>query len=275
MKPFSPTLALLALLASPTALMAKTGQNAVVATYSYADVADMVTRAPIVAELTINKASRLRGKLAAGVPAGIDRYLVTAQVTALLRGEDGLPGRIEYLLDLPANRPQQLKKRRVLVGAATVPGKPAAVRLATPTAQLDWTPELAVRTRTILTELVAPGAAPAVTGVGNAFHVRGTLPGESETQIFLLTPGDLPVSLSIIRRQGQSPRWAVALGEIVDDAAAAPARETLLWYRLACALPPALPPASLASLPVEDIDAVSADYGLVMADLGPCGRTGG
>ena len=42
------------------------------------------------------------------------------------------------------------------------------------------------------------------------------------------------------------PLWAVALSEIVDEAAAPPAPGTLLWYRLACGLPRALPRQSLA-----------------------------
>ena len=82
-------------------------------------------------------------------------------------------------------------------------------------------------------EVVAPDAPPAITGLGNAFHVPGTLPGEGETQIFVQTATGAPISLSILRRPGEQRRWAVALGEVVDDAAAPPPRDTLLWYRLA------------------------------------------
>jgi hypothetical protein len=82
-----------------------------------------------------------------------------------------------------------------------------------------------------------PGAAPRITGIGRAFHVPGNLPGESETQIFLQTADSRPVSLSVLRRPGETPRWAVALSEIVDEAAVPPAPGTLLWYRLACTLP--------------------------------------
>jgi hypothetical protein len=65
----------------------------------------------------------------------------------------------------------------------------------------------------------------------------------------------------------------VALSEIVDEAAAPPARETLLWYRLACALPPSLPNASIAALPLADAEAAREDYRFVLSQLGACGRT--
>ena len=68
--------------------------------------------------------------------------------------------------------------------------------------------------------------------IGNAFHVAGSLPGEGETQMFLTTADARPVSLSILRRPGEQPRWAVALAEIVDEAAGPPQRDTFLWYRL-------------------------------------------
>ncbi|KAA5569740.1 hypothetical protein F3G50_31575, partial [Pseudomonas aeruginosa] len=81
------------------------------------------------------------------------------------------------------------------------------------------------RIRQIARDLVAPDAPPVITGVGNAFHVPGALPGEGETQVFLTTANGAPVSLSILRRPGEQPRWAVALSEIVDEAAAPPARD--------------------------------------------------
>ena len=114
-----------------------------------------------------------------------------------------------------------------------------------------------------------------MTGVGAAFHVPGSLPGEGETQIFLQTADARPVSLSVLRRPGEEPRWAVALGEIVDEAATPPARDTLLWYRLACFLPATLPQASTASLEEADARQASEDYAFVLARLGACGARAG
>ena len=65
----------------------------------------------------------------------------------------------------------------------------------------------------------------------------------------------------------------VATGEIIDESAEAPARDTLLWYRLACGLPHALPPRSLAESGPEEAAAIREDYAFVLADLGSCVRT--
>jgi hypothetical protein len=103
--------------------------------------------------------------------------------------------------------------------------------------------------------------------------VPGSLAGESETQIFLQTAAGDPVSLTVLRRPGLVPTWAVALGDIVDDAAAEPKPNSLLWYRLACALPRALPRQSLADAAPEHVPAIHADYRLILDRLGPCVRT--
>jgi hypothetical protein len=47
----------------------------------------------------------------------------------------------------------------------------------------------------------------------------------------------------------------------------------LLWYRLACGLPPTLPAASLAELDQAVASAARHDYALVLQGLGPCLRT--
>jgi hypothetical protein len=127
--------------------------------------------------------------------------------------------------------------------------------------------------RAIAQEALGAEAPPAITGVGRAFHVPGSLPGEGETQVFLQTAQNRPVSLSILRRPGERTRWAVALAEIVDEAAAPPAPGTLLWYRLACALPPALPARATAESTSADAEQARADYRFVLQQLGPCGRT--
>jgi hypothetical protein len=243
---------------------------------SYPDLVDLVGRAPIVAVATIDKAQRLKGELAGNVSPGQERFLITGSLNALLRGDQGLPARIEYLVDLPAQaaiRASKLRKTKVLLAASKVPGKPASLRLFGPAAQLPWTPGLESRARKILLDSVSPNAPPRIVGVGNAFHVNGTLPGESETQIFLKTANDSPVSLNVLRRPGEETRWAVALGEMVDDSARPPARETLLWYQLACFLPPALPDTSVANLNEEDALAANNDYRFVIQALGDCDRS--
>lgn len=147
------------------------------------------------------------------------------------------------------------------------------VQLVSRNAMQTWSAALETTTRAVTTEVLGAAPAPPVTGVGDTFYVPGTVAGEGETQVFLKTATGAPVSLSIIHRPGEAPKWGVSLGEIVDDAAVAPARDTLLWYRLACSLPDSLPPASTRSLGVLDAEAARRDYRFVMESLGRCGRT--
>lgn len=264
------------LLLSASAAHAQPRQANEIKALSYSDIADSVSIAPIVAIGTINKAKRLKGDLAGNVPVGQARFLVTVKLSALLKGQSGLPERIEYLLDSPLDeqgRPPKLGKRKVVLAGAPVAGKPASIQLISPRAQMDWNEAVEAQVRSIVTEAVAPGAPPRIIGVGNAFHVRGSLPGESETQIFLKTAGNQPVSLNVLRRPGETPQWAAALGEMIDDSAKPPERNTLLWYRLACFLPPALPVSSIADLEVADATAANADYRFVIRALGPCERS--
>src|SRR3546814_11597777 len=91
-------------------------------------------------------------------------------------------------------------------------------------AQINWSDQNAAMLRRILTEAVAADPPPRITGIGNAFHVAGSIPGECEPPIFLTTASGQPVSLSVLRRPGQQPRWAVARGEFEDESVAQPQR---------------------------------------------------
>lgn len=243
---------------------------------TYADLADLALAAPVAAHVRVRRADALSEREAAGVPAGHRRYLIEADLVALIRGADGMPGRVSYLVDLPNDsRGRAVRIRRgteYLLIATPVPGRAAELRLAARDAQLPFSPESAARLRSILREATASGAAPRITGIGRAFHVPGSLPGESETQIFLQTADNRPISLNVLRRPGEQPRWSVALGEMVDDAAEAVRPESLLWYRLACTLPPALPGSSLSEASGEEARAIRADYRLVTEALGRCVR---
>jgi hypothetical protein len=243
------------------------------ATMSYADMADLVVGSPLVIDATIRSATRIKGAEAAGVAAGRTRFYVEADVGTLVSGRAAIPARIGWLVDVAPDwrgRVPNLKKRRVLAFARPVSGSGGQVQLIAPDAQRDWTPGDAALARRIATEVTATDAPPVVVDVRNAFHVPGALPGEGETQIFLATKDNRPAALSILRRPGEEPRWSVALSEIIDDGAVAPQRDTLLWYRLACALPAALPDRSTAALSPEDATVARADYAYVIEQLGPC-----
>jgi len=242
---------------------------------SYADLADLSLPAQVIAGVTVTKANRLKGEMAPGLQPRQARFLVTASVGLLLRGANGLPGVVTYIVDLPLDekgRLPKLKKQRFLVLAEHVAGRPAELRLNSPYSHLAWAQPAESILRAILTEANSAKTPPRVTGIGNAFYVAGSIPGEGESQIFLTTANNRPISLTVLRRPGEEPQWAVALGEMVDESAQAPAKETLLWYRLACSLPPTLPASAVGSLGESEAEAARADYRFIIGQLGPCTR---
>jgi len=239
----------------------------------YADLADRYADAPLVLRARIERATPLKD---AGVPPGITRFYVEGTVTVLIRGSGGVAPRVAWLFDSANDsrgKPPRLRKTEVLLAALPVAGRPGVIRLAGPGAQRPWSAPLEARIRTIVTAAVAPDAPPVITGIASAFHSPGTVIGEGETQIFLTTANKAPVSITILSRPGEAKRWAFAQGEIVDEAAEPPPRDTLAWYRLACFLPPTLPGTATAELPPADAEAARADYAFVMTALGDCPRT--
>jgi hypothetical protein len=242
---------------------------------TYADVADLALASELVAEVRIAKAERIENKLIPS-PVGVRRLLISASVTALIRGLEGLSPRITYLAnDRTDSRGKfaRLEKAAMIIFAVPVLNKPSEVRLVAVDAQQRAAPTVTALVRSILVEANMPASAPRILRVGDAFHVPGSVPGEGETQIFLAADDGRPLSLSVWRQPGAAPRWAVSLGEIVDEGAAPPKRDTLLWYRLACFLPRTLPPASVDSLDVSAAAIATEDYATVIAGLGACPRT--
>lgn len=240
----------------------------------YDAIATLVLRSPMIIDSVIRSQIALRGPQAEGTPAGFVRLYIEADVQALVKGNESAPSRLSWLLDVPADargRVPKFTKQRVLAFARPIAGRGDQVQLTGADAQLAWTRAADALTRRIIAEVSASDAPPAITGIANAFHVSGTLPGAGETQIFLQTESGRPVSISILRRPGEAPQWAVALSEIVDEAATAPPRDTLLWYRLACGLPRTLPDAALETLESADREQARADYRFVLAALGACG----
>jgi hypothetical protein len=240
--------------------------------YPYASIADLAIQAPLVIDGIVRDVVRIKGPEAMNVAPGYARIYVTVDVIALIRGPGAVPQRVGYLydvkLDLRGSVPR-LKKQRMLLFARPVAGAADQIQLITSDAQLAWSPATEATTRRIATDFTATDSPPAVTGIANAFHAAGTLPGEGETQIFLKTNGH-PISLSIIRKQDAPPAWSVSLSEVVEDALPPPQRDTFLWYRLACGLPTELPGDILAGLDPSDANAVRDDYALVQNGLGRC-----
>ena len=241
---------------------------------TYADLADLADRAALVARVEIRDAIRLKPEQAPGLRQGMARVLVKAKIRSLLFGETIGESAI-YLADVPLDskaRLPRLKKTTALIFARPVATRPGELQLVSTTGQVAWTQPAEDRVRAILAELVASGAPPRVTGVREVSYVPGNLIGEGETQIFLATEAGDPVSISVVHRPGEPPVWGVAFGEIVDQAARPPQRDTLAWYRLACFLPSGLSRATDLSGDGEARRNAAEDYRYVRAQLGPCPR---
>lgn len=242
---------------------------------TYADLASLAEAADLVIRAEIRDQIAVEPERAPGLEPGYARLYMEGATRTLLAGRSGVGESLAWLADVPLDQKgkvPRLTRSEVLLFADPVPGRPGTIVLVDEAGQLAWTPELESRVRAILTELLAADAAPRVEGIADALSVRGNLAGESETQIFLETTGDSPVSISVLRRPGQEPVWGVSWGEIIDSSARPPEPGTLRWYRLACALPPELPSsANLARDPAARALA-EADYAFVMAELGECER---
>src|ERR1700741_3831027 len=197
---------------------------------TYADLADLGAGAPVVAHLPGRSADRLGAREATTVRPGFTRFEIEAEVVALIRGAGGLPARGRYLVDVANDsrgRPPRISRRsEYLVMATRVPSRADELRLVTADAQVPYSAAAADLLRGIVREASGTDAPPRITGIGRAFSVPGNLPGESETQFFLLTADQRPISLTVLRRPGEQVRWSVALGEIVDEGAGPPQAHT-------------------------------------------------
>lgn len=242
---------------------------------AYADVADLVVISPLIIDVTIRSAKKIAPEQAVGVPATLQRMLVEADVTALIRGQGGIAPRVRFLLDVPKDskgKIPKLKKQRLFLLGSAVSGRPGELRLSRPDALVQWSAANDILLRSITKEAVQIDAPQRIAGVISAFHTAGTVMGEGETQIFVKTGRDQPMSLSILSRPGQDKRWAVSTAEVIDESATAPTRPGLLWYRLACGLPRTLSPELVEGGDSDNAARAQADYKFVIDSLGPCGR---
>lgn len=242
---------------------------------TYADLADLTDASGLVIRAQVRKQASVPPERATDLPPGWGRLYLEARATGLLAGRAPIGEAIHYLADVPLDpkgRPPRLKGSTVILFAREVPGRPGEIQLAGRNAQLPADAALEARLQPLLAEFFAADAPPRVTGIRDVLWVPGNLAGESETQMFLSTLGDAPALVSVLRRPGQLPSWGVSWSELVDQASAPPARETIVWYRLACFLPPRLPASAQISRDPLARQGAETDYQYVRAELGPCPR---
>ncbi|MBB5281453.1 hypothetical protein [Pacificimonas flava] len=236
-----------------------------------ADFADLALNATTVARAQIVDAKEVKRERAPGLAPGFRRFLVRAQVQSVLAAPAGVPGEITYLVDIPENergRTPRMEGQIVLLflGAEHAPGE---FVLAHKYGQQAWSAGREQIVSRFLGERAAAGGAPRAESISSAFHVPGSIPGESETQIFVRTQNGRPLSLVVLRRPGVDPHVVLSTGDIIDPNAPAPDAGSLSSVILACSLPAQLP---------QDIaggsngEALAADYQVALEALGTCDR---
>ncbi len=240
-----------------------------------ADLADMTLESDTILSATIAKTSKVSSERSPGLPSGYARLLVRANVDSLLTARSAVPGEIKYLVDVPLTprgKVPKLKDQRVLLflGREYAPGE---FQLSHKYGQQIMDPAREADVRRFLKERADPQlAALKPTRIVSGFHVPGSLPGESESQIFVETESGRPMSLVVLNRPGETPRYAVATGDVIDASAAPPAKGSLVALMLACELPDALPQDVLQDQSRDNAAALAQDYAIVRASLGTCDR---
>jgi hypothetical protein len=196
------------------------------------------------------------------------RLLVTAAVDAAIVAPAAVPAELSWLWDAPLDARGKLEKRKNLAVMAWVaaPEPNGKTRLVAANAQQPWTPSLDTTVRGIAAE-ARSGAIPVVTGVASGFRADGTVAGESESQFFLTTADGRGTTMVVTRRPGSAPRVTVARGDLIDESATNVQQGSLLWYRLACALPAELPAAAGGGDP-----ALVDDWRAAITSIGTCQR---
>lgn len=252
------------------------------ASLSYSDIADLADASPLILKVRIRSVRTVELPAPEGSKTRVRYQMVNATTLSLIRGTNGIAPQVAFMVAAPpkakmaaesALAPVRLRAGGTMLLFARPAARAGQIQLVSRHAAQPWSEALETTTRAITAELLGANAAPAIVAVGDAFHVSGTVEGESETQIFLKTATGAPVSLSVTHRPGETARWGVSLGEIVDETAVAPAPGSLLWYRLACSLPPTLPDISVRTLPLLDAESARRDYRFVIESLGSCGHT--
>lgn len=240
-----------------------------------ADLADMALQSDTILSARITKTRKVSAERAPGLATGFVRLLVQADVETLISARSGVPAEIEYLVDLPLTArgtSPKLKDERVLLflGREYAPGE---FQLSHKYGQQLWQAARETDVRRFVKERADPKlSALKPTQIVSAFHVPGSLPGESESQIFVETESGRPMSLVVLNRPGETKRYAVATGDLIDASASPPEAGSLVALMLSCELPQALPSDILDTQPRQAATALAEDYGFVRASLGACDR---
>lgn len=134
--------------------------SAPVATPGYVALARLADASPLVMRVQVKKTTVVEPERAPDVAPGMARLFVEAQVLNLIRGKSGVSESIRYLVDVPRDsrgKVPKLKKAQFLLFAR--PGsRPGEIQLVAKDGQIAWSAANEAQVRTIVTDLVTPGA---------------------------------------------------------------------------------------------------------------------
>lgn len=242
---------------------------------TYVDLVTMAMAADTVAIVTVEEQIPFPPERAPNLAPSKVRLYIEALTQSLLVAPQGVGAELVYVVDQERDDDgdaPDLEDRTFLIFGDLSRSQPGAIQLLSSDSMLPAGPRIESRVRRVLTQLAAADAPPAITGVRDVISVPGNLAGESETQMFVETESDAPVSLSVIRRPGMAPEWGVSLGELVDASATPPQPESLEWFQFACFLPHELPADSFLQTDRASQERAREDYAFILAELGPCER---
>ncbi|APG62136.1 hypothetical protein LPB140_04185 [Sphingorhabdus lutea] len=243
---------------------------------TYVDLADIILSSPIIIDGIVTKEKKVPASQTPFLDKKLQRKLVELQLNSLIRGKNGMPATVRFVMDVRANAKgkfPKFKKQRIMVFGDNQGLPMGDLRLLRPDIFFNYDPQLDRMVRNITKEALLLDAPQKITGVQSAYHSSGTIIGTGLTEIFFATEKGQPLAILIDTDAQNGKSWSVSNEEVLGSNRPIVRQNTLLWYRLACELPQSIATDKMGG-DDKDIHArIQSDYAFVRAKLGKCERT--
>lgn len=236
---------------------------------SYAALVKLTLSAPVVTKVMVHK-QRQPPKEQRSTTPGLIKLIIEADVMAVLKAPDLVPGRITYLWEGPAaaNGKVPNYKKQVFM-AYLMPDITAdtSYKLLNLSAQQPWTDQDEQTLRAIIKEFATDPVASLrrVTGVRNGFINTNEDGNPSDTYFTVQTASGELISLIL-----QGEKVLISNSDSIAEGVPVLPR-TLPWFQLACGLPESLPDSALEDQPSpDDATHLRDTYAKILKYLGAC-----
>jgi hypothetical protein len=253
------------------------------ASLSYSDIADLADASPLILKVRIRSVRTVELPAPEGSKTRVRYQMVNATTLSLIRGTNGIAPQVAFMVAAPpkakmaaesALAPVRLRAGGTMLLFARPAARAGQIQLVSRHAAQPWSEALETTTRAITARAAWRQCRARDRGGGATLFTFRVRSREKARRRYSSRRPPAPRYPSPSRiAPGETARWGVSLGEIVDETAFAPAPGSLLWYRLACSLPPTLPDISVRTLPLLDAESARRDYRFVIESLGSCGHT--